>query len=212
MKIVNIKYNESIHIFTDKNYYVLDYESVIYKFLSILHYWRSIYRKFRAEIKFITCISDHFFKIDYVSDPSYIFYYNFSNNNFKISSQHSEKYIYQKDFAKSIKNEYNSNYNFKNVNNKYLNKTIKDTNIALKNNTDHLKDTSETVFNFNKKNLIIGHLINSRFISNITEAFFINISNLINLKRWIDDLIDLFGVFECTKTYMWALLLRWLNL
>lgn len=167
-----------------------DDSSRIIRVLSTFKYLRSKYLEFRSELKFVYCISDHFLKIDYLMDsiPTPRFF------NKSIESDADEKY------DRREQNSIDKSAKCSNSSDSTINQRLaRDTRITVRKASTSLLSES----------ISIGRSLLP--IDGVPERFLVVIGGLVYLKRWIEDLVDSFGVLECTRRYLWVLFLRWID-
>ena len=191
MKIIGAKQSrESDHRIQDRNDDKLfDDSRGIFGLLSIFKHWRSIYRHFRSEIKFVYCITDHFLKYDYFIDSlptsrsiRSVQYSSSTLKNDDIISQSSVK-IHDKSTEKSY--------------------------IFHRNEIAFQDGNSEE----NKKEKRAGRsLMLYDPESSILDKIMMALGSLVYVKSWIEDIVDSFGVLDCTRNYVWVLFLRWMDM
>ena len=185
----------------------------IFQILSAFKYWRTVYRKFRSEIKFVYCITDHFLKIDYIMDSiTTPRFYNSSNH--QDLSKESTEISQQRDFTSSNSENCSGSTNSLNdqvgaLNKHYL-RSLKSDLPELSTNATKCKKAED--INEYAKNDIGRSLVDLPYAnSNIVKQLLFTTGNLIYVKRWIEDFMDSFGVFHCIRHYLWILFLRWID-
>ncbi|OXU24472.1 hypothetical protein TSAR_000254 [Trichomalopsis sarcophagae] len=161
-----------------------DDSSGILRMLSTFKYLRSMYLEFRSELKFVYCISDHFLKIDYFMD-------SIPTPRFSNKSIEADK--------KCDRPEKNSISSYQDG-------------AKCSNTSDSTADTelpnTDTRVSLSDSESVGRSLLP---INGVPESFLVAIGGLVYMKRWIEDLIDSFGVLECTRRYLWILFLRWMD-
>lgn len=189
----------------------------ISRILSTYNYWRSIYRKFRTEMKFVYCVTDHFMKIDYIIDSV-------------PDSYDSEQSIEYEDSDIEVStNKEDSGLNVETpsavdmLTDKSAEQSLCRTDLV---NFNHHNHTSSIKNSLNNNNIgndnkskrkqcpevdMQNSLVEIQSKNNLTERFLTAVGTFIYWKNWIDDIIDSFGIFNCTKNYLWALFLRWID-
>lgn len=193
MKLFNLK-NNNPHESYDKVENKSDEEFKngpgIFQLLSTSKHWRSVHRKFRSEIKFANCISNHFLKPIVNTTPS------FSNNSNESESLVAEVNGY--DYPTN--NTSNGDVKYSNTSRSSANRrSDRDTRASNRRN-------SLQIFNGSFLSKAIS-LMKFGPTNSVAESFLLLIG--VYLKRWIDNLTDSYGVLGCARNYLRLLFSRY---